>query len=362
MSKFTRVKQILNDQKLGAVLISSVPNIIYLTNYSNFSTEYHDTFLFITIDKQYIITNALYAEEIKKIVPHFIIITTSAKYNYKKAFSDLVKDNNVNKLGIEDDNLTVSEYKMLKPLVKTIINAQLSELRTIKDKLEIDLIQKACAIGDDAFNYILGKIKLGVSEKELAWELEKYIKNNLADLAFPPIIAFGTNSSVPHHQTGDQKLKSGDFILLDFGVKYNNYCSDMTRTLVFGKATARQKKIYQTILSAQQLAIKQLNNRAIEQSKTILGARIDKFVRNYIISQGYTSIPHSLGHGIGLEVHEQPRLSPNSKSELKEGMVFSIEPGIYIPSFGGVRIEDLFVIKNNQLRQLTHSPKRLIEL
>ncbi|MBI2334310.1 M24 family metallopeptidase, partial [Candidatus Daviesbacteria bacterium] len=170
--------------------------------------------------------------------------------------------------------------------------------------------------------------------------------------------AFGKNSSIPHHQTGDKRLTINDkLILLDFGVKLNGYCSDMTRTIFFGKPSEKQRKIYETVLEAQKIAI-----RFINSGKKIKAKDVDKVAREYIKSMGFPDIPHSLGHGVGLEVHEHPYLSSKSKEELKEGMVFSIEPGIYIPDFGGVRIEDLFVLENRNLRQLTTSHKNLIEL
>jgi len=149
--------------------------------------------------------------------------------------------------------------------------------------------------------------------------------------------------------------------LLDFGVKYQNYCSDMTRTIFFGKADEKFKKMYRTVLNAQQLTIEQLNNLTIAK-KQIKASYVDNIARKHITDQGFPTIPHSLGHGIGIEVHEQPRLSPKSKDILKEGMVFSIEPGIYIQGYGGVRIEDLVVLEKNASRLLTHSPKHLIEI
>lgn len=150
--------------------------------------------------------------------------------------------------------------------------------------------------------------------------------------------------------------------MFDFGVKYNNYCSDMTRTIFFGKATAEQKKMYEIVLKAQQSAIQQYNNEAMKQSKFVYAKNLDNTARSYIIEHGYPSIPHGLGHGIGLELHEAPRLSPTSQEILFEGMVFSIEPGIYLPDRFGIRIEDLFAIENGKLIQLTKSSQKLIEV
>ena len=194
-----------------------------------------------------------------------------------------------------------------------------------------------------------------------------FIKKKGSDPSFSSIVAFGKNSSIPHHKTSDERLKINSIVLLDFGVKLNNYCSDMTRTVFFGKADDKFKKIFNTVLKSQNEAISRItkyyNNTYHYSQKGDLKTReIDKIARSYIISQGFPDILHSLGHGIGIEVHEQPRLSPKSKDLLKPGMVFSIEPGIYIPGYGGVRIEDLVVLEKSGPRLLTHSPKEIIEI
>lgn len=219
----------------------------------------------------------------------------------------------------------------------------------------IPSIKKACKLTDAAFKFILKKIKPGISEKEIAFEINDFIKKHGADIAFPSIVAFDKNSVEIHHKPTDQRLKTKDIILMDFGAKVENYCSDMTRTIFLGKATSEQKKIYQTVLEAQKRAMKQLNNG-------IKASSVDKIARDYIVSQGYPTIPHSLGHGVGLEVHESPRLSPTSNDILKPGMVFSIEPGIYLPNKFGVRIEDLVALEQDGIKILTHSTKALIEL
>ena len=290
-----------------------------------------------------------------------------------KIFENLSKK--IKKIGIEENDLSVAEYKKIRKHFKTVNLKELSNLRTIKGEDEILKIEKACKLGDEAFDFILKKLKLGVSEKQIAFELEFFIKRNGADISFPPIVAFGKNSSIPHHQTSDKRLKTKSIVLLDFGVKLGNYCSDMTRTIFFGKADDKFKKIYNTVLASQQKAIESLKSSMVNgqwsidarnadssEVDSIRASDIDLVTRNHIVKQGYPTIPHSLGHGIGIEVHEPPYLSPTSKVGLKPGMVFSIEPGIYIPNFGGVRIEDLVLIRENKLEILTYSPKHLIEI
>jgi len=290
-----------------------------------------------------------------------------------KIFENLSKK--IKKIGIEENDLSVAEYKKIRKHFKTVNLKELSNLRTIKGEDEILKIEKACKLGDEAFDFILKKLKLGVSEKQIAFELEFFIKRNGADISFPPIVAFGKNSSIPHHQTSDKRLKTKSIVLLDFGVKLGNYCSDMTRTIFFGKADDKFKKIYNTVLASQQKAIESLKSSMVNgqwsidarnadssEVDSIRASDIDLVTRNHIVKQGYPTIPHSLGHGIGIEVHESPRLSPESKDILKPGMVFSIEPGIYMPGFGGVRTEDLVVLEKKGLRLLTHSPKEIIEI
>jgi Xaa-Pro aminopeptidase len=373
-NRLLKVKQLLTKKLLDAILISSVSDITYLTGYSNFSRDEREAYLFITNNNQFILTDDRYSTAINKQVKDFQLLEISATYPFKKLLQQLKQKYRLNSLGIDENNLSISEYKIIKSCFNDLNHQSIHDLRVIKDRSEIETITKACGIGDKTFDYILKQIKPDVSEKELALKLEFYIKKLGADISFKPIIAFGANAAIPHHKTSDLRLtspKPGEggltspadgLILLDFGVKYADYCSDMTRTVFFGNATKEQKKVYETVLHAQELAVQQYNNVTIELNKTILASSLDKVAREYIISQGFDSIPHSLGHGIGLQVHEAPSISPKSKVLLAEGMVFTIEPGIYLPEKFGLRIEDLFVIEKNKLKQLTTTPKNIIEL
>lgn len=352
--RIKNLKKKILEEKLDAVLISSVSNIIYLTGYSNFSKDEREGYIFIGENFQYIITDGRYSEAIKREVSHLELYERG---NGKSTEDLFRRHKEVRRLGIEENDLKIAEAKALKKHFKNLKHFSLS--RSIKDEKEIEKIEKAAKLGDKTFKFILGKIKSGITEKKLAFEIELFIKTAGGDISFPTIIGFGKNSSVPHHQTGETKLKMGDLVLLDFGVKFEDYCSDMTRTIFCGKPTEEQKKIYEIVLEAQQKAV-DFTSSKVKSGKEVKAKEVDKIARDYIISKGYPSIPHSLGHGIGLEVHEHPHLSPKSKDILKEGMVFSIEPGIYIPDFGGVRIEDLFVLEKEALRQLTNSPKEML--
>lgn len=359
-SRIADLRKELLESKIDGVLISSVSNITYLTGYSNFSKEEREAYIFIGKDFSYIVTDGRYSEAIKKEVPHLKLY----ERGNGKSTEGLLKKHKkeIKVLGIEEDNLTVSEHKAIKKHFKKFKHFNFK--RSIKQKEEIEKIENACKLGDKAFEYILGKVKNGITEKELAFELENFIKKNGAEISFPTIVAFGANSSVPHHHTGGAQLGYGDFtakqeacfVLLDFGVKIENYCSDMTRTVFYGDPSDEQKKIYKIVLEAQQKTVEFIGEN-INKGKSIKSSEVDKAARNYIISKGFPSIPHSLGHGIGIEVHELPFISPGINDALKVGMVFSIEPGIYMPNFGGVRIEDLFVLEKDRLRRITNAPR-----
>lgn len=375
---------LLKKHHLDGFFISSVPSITYLTHFSGFDNEDRNAFLLITAKNQYIFTHGIYKEAVKKYIKGFTLVDIERNQPLSGSLGQLIQKHKVKKLGIEADDLTYMEYLSLTKKIEEEIfipSDIISEhIRIKKSPEEIRAIEKACMLGDKAFTYLLTKIKEGMSEKELAMEYEFFVKKAGADISFTTIIAFGSNGSLPHHVPTDKKLSKNTFIVLDFGVKLNNYCSDMTRTVFFGKANEKQKKMYETVLTAQQLAIdyiarfpiklgmtkneilKQVQNDNGKIRNDIHASEADKIARDYIISKGYPSMPHSLGHGIGLLVHEQPRLSPHSTDILSEGMVFSIEPGIYIPEVGGVRIEDLITIRNGMVKLLTKAPKHLIEL
>lgn len=361
-SRLAHIRKLLQENNHDALLVSSLPAITHLTDFSYFSNIERDAYLLITKNSQYIFTNGLYTNAVKKLLKNISLVEITTQTPFVTHLKQIIIKENIEILGIEEDDLRVHEYKRIISIVKKTKHVSLSALRITKTAKEIAKIKKACKIGDQAFLYILKQLKPEMTEIQIASLLEIYIKQQGADISFPSIVAFGANAAVPHHKTGKTKLKKNNLILFDFGVKYNNYCSDMTRTIFFGKATAEQKKMYEIVLKAQQSAIQQYNNEAMKQSKFVYAKNLDNTARSYIIEHGYPSIPHSLGHGIGLELHEAPRLSPTSREILFEGMVFSIEPGIYLPDRFGIRIEDLFAIENGKLIQLTKSSQKLIEV
>ncbi len=356
--KIVPLQQILEDRGIDAFLISSPSLIIYLTDYNGFSLSEREAFLIITSQNNYLITDRRYSDEVKKKIRGYILIERNS--SFKKNLETIIKKEHLETIGFEEQNLTVAEYNSFKKFFN-LLPFSLDKLRSIKTDDEIKNIQQASSIGDEAFNYLLTKIRLDQTEKELAFLLEEFAFKKNVKLSFPSIVAFGENSAIPHHQTDDTKLKKNDIILLDFGITYKNYCSDMSRTIFLGEPTNEQKKAYLTVRNAQIKARKKIE-KALSLSSPISATEIDSTSRKYIVFHGYPDIPHALGHGIGIEVHEAPSLSKNSKDYLYEGMVFSIEPGIYIPGRFGIRIEDLFTIKNKKLLRLTNSSTSLIAI
>lgn len=356
--RISDLRSILDKKNADAILLTSPVSIHYYTSFQGFALDEHEGFALVTKKKTYLLTSKLYEGAVQSLTN-----ITPCIYSSEQPFTPLLKEllskNSVHSLGVEANNLTLSEYIAFKKLAK-IVPLQIRQLRIKKSIEEIELIKKSCQVADRAFEKVAPQVKAGMTEKQIAFLLETEIRTQGATTSFRPIVALGKNAAIPHHLTSDQRLKTNDLILIDFGAKVEGYCSDMTRTFFIGKPTEEQKKGYDTVLKAQEKAITFLTSHfslRTSRSKGVNASRVDKIAREYIISQGYPTIPHSLGHGIGLEVHEPPYLGPGSNDLLEKGMVFSIEPGIYLPEKFGIRIEDLFAIENGKLLQLTNSPK-----
>ena len=381
MEQIIRLQKKLSKQKLGALLISSSYNIGYLTGFFGFSKIEREGYVLLTRDHTYFFASGLNSEAVSEHIEAFpsisLVEISPRTLLTKKALADIIRKEKIKRLGFEKHNIVYSEFERLEKDLKVKLIPQeflIENLRMIKTPQEIEAIEKACRLGDVTFEYILSVIKEGITEKELAFELEFFIRRHGAEISFPPIVAFGANSSIPHHVSDDTQLTTNSWVLMDFGVKFDSFCSDMTRTVFVGRATKEQRHMYQTVLNSQQKAMEFIAKVQPSLRLNLYAKNVDKVARNYITSQGFPTIPHSLGHGIGLEVHEPPRISPKSKDSLKTGMVFSIEPGIYIPArnasanvaggpgAGGVRIEDLVVLEEKGPRFLTTAKRKLIEL
>lgn len=375
-NRIKKIQKTLVDQKLDALLITSVSNIAYLTGITHFSKEEREAYILVTKSKLYIFTDKRYTDSLTEL-SHLSVEEISHHFSFSDRLEKILNRSKIKHLGFESDFLSFSEFGNLKknlPKTTSLVSSSeiVEQFRIVKDEQEIENLKKAAALTDKTFSHILSKIKLGVTEYQLAAELKYFIEKNGGGIAFEPIVAFGPNSAIPHHHTSDQRLTTKDnIILFDFAASWNSYCADMTRTVFFGKAKPELKRMYETVKAAQEKAIKYLQNvipdLVGDQDSRLRGndripSKVDQIARDYIISQGFPSIPHSTGHGIGLQVHELPHVSPNDKTILKPGMVITVEPGIYNPKIGGIRIEDDILITKTGIEVLTKSNKDLIEL
>lgn len=357
---------------IDALLITNPTNIRYLTGFVGVAPEEREGYVLVTKDQIFLFTNALYMEEARKLTNQLInkssnqliIIEISRENPFAKKLKEVLDSSRTLKLNFEENDLTVAELGKLKKELNgiTLVPTQnkIEKLRMIKRDDEIADIRAAAKLTDQCFDYILGKLKPGITEAEIAWGIESYVKKNGASLSFSPIVAFGKNSSMPHYQPADScKLVADSLILLDFGARVNGYASDMTRVVFLGKPKDEWKRAYKTVLEAQTWALDYLASRpGLERE----GDAVDTSVRDIIERAGFPTYPHSLGHGVGLDIHEAPRLTIKSNQSLKPRMVITIEPGIYVEGQYGIRIEDLVLLKKDGIKLLSKSPKNIIVL
>ena len=309
----------------------------------------------------YLIIDFRYIEKARNTVKN---CTVMEQENLTEQINSLMKKHNAKSLAVESMDMTLSRMSFLEkkfPDIEFIKSDELSnniyDMRTIKSTEEIEKIHKAQEIAEKAFDEILGFIRPGVTEREIALKLDNCMLENGAEgLSFETIALAGANTSMPHGVPGNYKVKNGDFVLMDFGAVYDGYHSDMTRTVCVGQSSEKMGKIYDIVLKAQLEALKKVKSG-------ITGSELDGYARDIIDESGYGDFfGHSLGHGVGMEIHEFPTASSKSETFLKENMVVTVEPGIYLPGEFGVRIEDFVVVTENSHQNLTNCPKKLIIL
>lgn len=333
-----------------ACLITNRHNLRYLCNYTG-----TNGYLLLTSKGAFFFTDSRYATETKKILPHECKLICINK-NFYTLFKRELQKRKINILNFEARDLRYSSFLDLKKNLKDIIlkpsTDLVEELREMKNKQEISYLKKAQQIAEKVFSIIQKQLRTGISEKEIAWQIEKLAHEYGADgISFPPIVAFGSNSGTPHHEAGTRKLKKGDLIMIDMGLKFEGYCSDMTRILFTAPPTRQQEHIYSLVLKAQEQAINSLK-------AGITAKKVDSIARNIIKKAKYGDLfQHSLGHGVGLQIHEMPNLSPLSTQSIKANTVVTVEPGIYLPGKFGVRIEDMILVDNAGITNLTSISK-----
>lgn len=347
------LRNLMADRDLDGVFLVGDANRNYMSGFTG-----DESFSLITRKEAVFITDSRFTEQARNQVKSYEVMQYSN--SIQDFLAGLVSKLNVKKLGFEEDVLTVALYDSYKEKLScemVPLNGLIEQLRIIKDSDEVEKIRKAAEIADKAFDHMKEFIKPGMTEREVGLELEFFMKKlGATALSFPSIVASGVRSSLPHGAPTEKVINSGEFLTLDYGCVYQEYCSDMTRTFVIGKPSEKMIDIYNTVLEAQQ--------RALEAVKAGIAAKdVDKVGRDYITEKGYGDyFGHGLGHGVGRQIHENPRVSPKSDFILQSGMIITDEPGVYIPQFGGVRIEDLLLVTDDGYEVLSKSPKNLIIL
>lgn len=342
--------------EIDAALITSGVNRRYYTGMKSTAG-----LLFLTRDRAYFIIDFRYIEAAKREVQGAEVLLQE---KLGEQLSALVKRHSVKSIAVESEQMTIGEFLRFQTLLpgcelqftgafSGLIHAQ----RKIKSAEEVEKLRRAQQIADHAFADVLDLIRPGVSEREIALELDTRCRRYGGEGAsFDTIAVSGPNTALPHGMPSERKIEAGDFVTMDFGTLYDGYCSDMTRTVAVGKASGEMKMVYETVLSAQRAALSLIRP----------GARcsdVDRAARSLIDAAGYEGcFGHGLGHSLGLEIHEEPRFSPVDETVLVPGMVLSVEPGIYLEGRFGCRIEDVVVIKEDGFENLAKSPKKLMEL
>jgi len=303
-------------------------------------------------------TDSRYIESAEKGIQGFQVVEMTRSAPYPQLLNQAISDFGVTKLGYEEEYLTVAELMNYEEKLNAKLipmNEKIHSFRSVKEDWELERMRRAQDITDKAFSEVLGRIRVGMTEKELLAELIYCLYKNGSDgLAFDPIVVSGPNTSLPHGVPGDRVIREGDFITMDFGAMCQGYCADMTRTVAVGYATEEMKKVYDTVLRAQLAGI-------AATKAGVTGRDVDAAARQVITDAGYGKyFGHGYGHSIGMECHEMPSCNPGGSKIMEENMIASAEPGIYLPGKFGVRIEDLLIFKAGGSENITHSPKNLI--
>lgn len=340
------LKKGLKKAALDAILVTGEANVAYLSGFKG-----HDSMALITLDKNYFITDSRYIEEAENTLDGFSAeLVERSTYD---TFSGIIEKLRLKRIGFEAMDLPYGVaarlYKLIKDAKLIPCRDMVEDIREVKDSGEIALIKKSVRVNKKVLDIVLRRLAPGVSERSVADEIEAAFIREGARSAFEPIVASGKNASKPHASPTEINIRANSFVMIDMGAKLEGYCSDLTRMVTFGRVKDKFKKIYNTVRVAQEKAIE-----AIRPGAKICD--VDAAGREHIKSEGFGKyFGHSLGHGIGMSVHEKPTVSSLSEGFIKPGMVFTVEPAIYIPKFGGVRIEDMVLVTDTGCEVLTRN-------
>ena len=363
LERLERLRAALDAQQLDGLLVSQPESRYYLSGYRGHDLPPRDSagYLIVTASKALLLTDPRTTEQAQQEAPEFEVVTYSTGNQGPRAVAEVLAALGVKRVGFETIHLPHAiwhtvEHAVPESVELAPVDRLIDELRVIKDAEELAQLQQAVDVLDRCLADVLARVQPGMTEREVATMVELYLLEHADGPSFPSIVASGPNASIPHAVPSDRRINAGEVLKIDIGARASGYCSDMTRTVCLGEPNdARLAELYAVVLEAQEVV-----EKAVRPGMT--GREADSLARGVIARAGYgEAFLHGLGHGIGLEVHEPPWLSQSRGDEpLRAGMVFSVEPGIYLPGWGGVRIEDLVVLEDTGARVLCHSPKELV--
>lgn len=342
--RLKRLRRLMERMKLEGLLISSMENIRYMAGFTGSAAN-----VVVTPSRAYFLTDGRYLTQAREEINGYRVRRYRAPI---KDVAELINSLSITRLGVESEHLSYSSFRKLKGILDVsrvlATSGLVEELRMVKDEDELDALRGAAGIVEKAMEDTMGDIRPGMTEWEVAVELEHRFKLLGSEKnPFDFIVASGKRSSLPHGIATDKKIRKGEMVTIDCGARWRGYYSDCTRTCVVGRPNGRQREIYQIVLDAQQKAIDAIR-------PGVKASQVDAAARGHISAKGCGKyFGHSTGHGIGLAVHEEPRLSQENARELEAGMVITVEPGIYIPDWGGVRIEDMVVVTEGGAEVIT---------
>ena len=342
LARIERVRAALHDTEADALLVTDATNVRYLSGF----TSPEDGRILITQQGALLVTDARYATQAPDESSIEVQIT-------RDAFALVAERVGAGALAFEAEHLTVARLGELREKLgsEPIATRGIVEgLRRVKSAVEVELVRKAARITDEALAEVLPRVRAGVRESEIALELERAFRERGASAAFPTIVASGVRGALPHGEASDKTIEQGDLVTIDLGARYRGYCADMTRTIAVGEPSERMREVYAAVLEAQEAALDAVR-------PGVSGKELDAVARKVLETRGLAvAFVHALGHGVGLNVHEAPSLSPRSDDILEPGMLVTIEPGAYLPGVGGVRIEDLVLVTDEGCEALSKSP------
>ena len=353
--RLCRLREKLAEKELDAIFITTPENRRYLSGFTGSAGH-----LLVSARRAVLATDFRYWEQAQQQSPDFELVKVIG--GLETWLPQALGDTGARRVGYEAANMSVALYNLVVETLKKMETPQRPEftptqdvvegLRVVKDDAERAAIERAVRCADDAFTAVAAQLRPGMTEQEVAWKLEQHMREHGAEsVSFDIIVAAGPNGAMPHHHPSERRIEKGEPVVIDMGARADGYCSDMTRTVILGRADKQFRKVYDIVLGAQMTAAE-----TVQAGMT--GHDGDALARSVIEKAGFgEAFGHGLGHGVGLAVHENPRVGRNAKDVLGDGMVFTIEPGIYIPGWGGVRIEDIVSMEKGRARGMTHAPK-----